>query len=133
MTLRVMPDVEAIAIAYLRDLEVTYGRIYGRIPAEPEFPLQTVTLAPSQVVAEFYLYGGALDITAWSPSKSEARDECAVALAALADPGFRGDHPPFGVVTGVAERVGMQWLPDPDTGHARYLAQVVVYAHPLPA
>jgi hypothetical protein len=56
----------------------------------------------------------------------------AVAVAVLTDPSFRGVHQ-FGVVTGAAERVGMQSIPDPDTGRERYLSQITVYAHPLPS
>jgi hypothetical protein len=130
--LRVMPDAEAIAIGYLVERGATFGRIYTRVPADPEFPLVTVALAPSQIVVEQPpLFAASLDVVAWALTKEEARDECAVAVAVLTERAFRGVHD-LGVVTGSAERVGMQWQPDFDTGHARYLAQVVVYAHPLP-
>ena len=129
-----LPDVEAIAVAYLAahaelDLYVD-GRVYADVPESPSYPFVTVTRVGGQPRPRPHWIDQAhLQVFAWSENdRAEAFDTCATALAALHElPGITA----LGVVTGVEDVLGPRPLYDPETSRPRFIAEVLVTAHPL--
>lgn len=130
----ILPDVEGIAIAYLTaqaELDVYVdGRVYAHVPENPTYPFVTVVRIGGRPRPQPHWIDQAhLQVIAWSEdSRSEAFDACATALAALHElPGITA----LGIVTGVEDVLGPRPLPDPETSNPRFIAEVLVTAHPL--
>lgn len=129
-----LPDIEGIAIEYLlADLDVAAlvdDRIYASIPEGPTYPFLTVErIGGRPRPRPHWIDQAQLQVAGWSEDdRSEARDICATALAALHDlPGISS----LGVVTGVEDVLGPRPLYDPETSRPRFLAEVLITAHPL--
>ncbi len=136
--LRLLPDAEQMTIAYLVQQPGVAGlvddRVSADIPPDAEYPRVQVTLADMEISDHGYFAGAVLDIGAWADSKEDANDVIRTVHAALwedQEDGFVGQREE-GVVSGVMERVGIQWLPDPETNRPRYIMQMVVYVHRTP-
>ncbi len=132
----VFPDAEALAGAALR-AELDCG-VYSSIPRTPTFPLVTLSRIGGIPAERHRLDFANLQIDVWGTSKTEARDIAAEARAALY--GMEGQSyalndgwPDDAVVTGVADTLGLTWLPDPETARDRYLFGVGLYLHAAPS
>lgn len=129
-----LPDIEGIAIAYLlNDLEVgglVGDRVYAAIPEGVAYPFLTVERVGGRPRPRpHWLDQAHLQIAGWSrESRDEARDICAQALASLHD---LSGITSLGVVTGVEDVLGPRPLYDPETSRPRFLAEVLITAHPL--
>jgi hypothetical protein len=131
-----LPDIEAIAVAYLMahpDITAICGdRVYTEIPEGPTYPFVTVLrIAGRPRPRPRWIDQAQLQISAWGNdddlSREDTRDLCETAVAALHDlPGVTD----LGVVTGVEDILGPRSLPDPETSFPRFEAEVLVTAHP---
>jgi hypothetical protein len=140
---RPTPDAEAIVIArFLNDRTVSDlvdDRVGPVLPPDAVFPFLTVSQATDEVVGWGTVAAAVLDIQAWGnvPTPNDSGKEAVsilarTARASLWDRGWVGVQAVGGVVSGVSERVGIQWLPDPETNRPRYIFQIVLHAHPDP-
>lgn len=141
---RVLPDVEAITagflltVAELVDDPPTGLGVGNRIGTRlgPDGQTQTPYLRlrriSSTAPVRRHLRAGNLQLEAWADTELEAQDVCETATAALHVPEFVGTYAGLGIVTGVEDGIGPRPQPDPVTDHPRWLASVIVYAHPIP-
>lgn len=133
MTLKLLPDVELICVDYLKTVaeiqSLTSGRVYTQLPAEPTFPLVVLHRVAGSPAIQGHLEAARIQFDCWGRKKIEARQLAATVQAAMFE-AERATHP-LGVVTAVQEALGPLWLPDPARPTARYLLDLVVYAHPL--
>ena len=132
MSTVLLPDCEAVAIAYLlsdTDLGVLVDdRIYGDLPEGAEFPLCSIVRVGGQPFGGRpggYLDKARLQISGWSELRDEAFAICASALGALhAIP----QNQDTAVVGAVEDIIGPRQIPDPTSNH-RYVAEVLMTAH----
>lgn len=151
MTVRLLPDIESLAINYLvehEDVRALIGgtdpdlpdenedaRVYPAIPEkDPVFGLVTCRRTGGVEVVYHHLDAARLLFHCWGPgkkglSKADTNTLARTVRAALLD--MVGSHDE-GVVTFVRTTVGLQWLPDPDTLRDRYIYEASVHAHPHP-
>jgi len=136
MSVRLLPDIEAIAVSWLvthPDITaICSGRVYTEIPEGPIYPFITVfRIAGQPRPRPRWLDQAQLQIDAWgddSPySREDTRDLCETAVAALHELNGVTD---LGVVTAVEDVLGPRPLPDPETSFPRFEAEVLVTAHP---
>lgn len=145
----VLPDVEALAAAYLAadaDVIAVVGEAVGtRLPAgeAATFPALVVRRVPGGTPSDsvpLHVGRARLQVDAWGDDAdgldddAVAHDLAQTALAALlAMEGRKTYGPPVdqsAVITAV-QIVSDPWpLPDPDTERARYLFEVLVTFHP---
>lgn len=138
MVTRVLPDTEAIAIAYLLTRsEVT--NVFGQriapaldLTKPAERPALRVTRVGTTSPVRRHLRAGNTQLEAFAATELAAQDGLELALAVLNEDAFVGTHPGLGVVTGVAEGIGPRRQPDPVTRTPRWLASLIIYAHPIP-
>ena len=134
MTLRTLPDVEALVIGFLRadpDVTALVGqRTYGRMPDAKTWPMVIVTRITSNMLvqtppAEFEQV--TIQCDAYGGPKAEAQDIAQTVRAALA---HRLVEPPNGVAA--IDLGPMGYLPDPDfePPKARYTSDVLVTVRP---
>lgn len=130
MSLVLAPDVESLAIQYLKAHdELEDVRIASELPAKAEFPFVTVLLVGGiQPVAE-YLEGYRLQVDTYGGTREEARLLARTVHAALLD--MTGTHDE-GIVTGIATLIPLRHLSDPSTGRVRFNFDVRVWCHPAP-
>lgn len=142
MTTRVLPDVEAIAIGYmLTRSEVTdlCGTRIGTsldLTADTQLPALRVRRVSATTNPRRHLRAGNTQLEAWATSELAAQDLCETALAVLLEDGagsIVGTHSGLGVVTAVDEAIGPRPQADPETDTPRWLAAVIIYAHPIPS
>lgn len=137
MTTILLPDVEAIAVTYLKAyaglMALVGTRVYG--PDTPEdvvFPyvkVKRVAGRPEPGDPAGWLDHADVELQAYAEDRDAAFDICAMAVGALHKiPQVNA----LGIVTAVQDLIGPRPLPDPDTKAFRYLAEVLVTAHPLP-
>lgn len=132
MKVDALPDVEAI-VAY--ELRTTLSaRVYSSIPRDPVWPLITVKRIGGLPRDRARLDGPSLQIEVWGNSKAEARDLADAARVKLhaMEPKVcttGAGYPVNATITGVADTLGLTWLPDPVTNRDRYLFGVTVFAH----
>lgn len=146
MTVRVLPDTEAMAIAYLLTRTEVTDLVGGAPPAarigtqldltsDAALPALRLRRASTTTPVRRHLRAGNVQLEAWAVDELTAQDLCETAVAALHEDdanGFPGVFAGLGVVTGVEDAIGPRSQPDPDTDTPRWLASVLVYAHPLP-
>jgi hypothetical protein len=137
-----LPDVEAIVATYLAAHSevdaLVDGRVGTELPENAVRPYLTVTRVGGRPRSRPHWIDQAhLQVVCWGQdpdneptARDEAFDVCATALAALHDlPGITD----LGIVTGVEDILGPRPLPDRETAFPRFLAEVLVTAHPLVA
>lgn len=127
-------DIEAAAIEWMRGQGIAGGRVYSKVPASPQFPLVSVQRIGGIPAVREYLDAANLQIDVWGNSKSEADDLATAARIALL--GMEGKvvqvpNGGQGWVSGVADSLGLTWLPDDETGRDRYLFSMVFYCRGL--
>lgn len=144
MVTKVLPDTEAIAIAYLLTRpEVT--DLVGGPPASDArigstLDLTKDTALPALRVSRIgttspvrrHLRAGNVQLEAFAVDTVTAQDLLETAVAVLHEEAFPGVFAGLGVVTGVVEAIGPRPQSDPDTDTPRWLGSVVIYAHPEP-
>lgn len=141
MTVRVLPDTEALAVTYLLTVPEVTAIVDARIGTsldlteDTDLPALRITRASARVIAPRHLRASNVQLEAFATVELTAQDLCELAYAALfedGDTGFVRTWAGLGVVTGVADALGPRNFPDPDTETPRWLGSVIVYAHPLP-
>ncbi len=138
MTVRVLPDTEALAIAYLKtvaEVVTLVGDQLGTsldLTEDTALPALRITRVSTRLVARRHFRAGNVQLEAWALDELKAQDLAELAWAALFEPDFVGSWAGLGVVTGVDDALGPRSFPDPDTDTPRWLASVIIYAHPLP-
>lgn len=133
MDVHVLPDIEALVIAWALDTDEvnTVGdRIYGALPNDPIFPAIRVTRvggAPPQRL--HWLDEALLQVDVFGGPKATAR-LLAATFAAHISTNLAGVHD-LGVVT-AATAGGLQWAPDESYAPAkpRYTFDATVTYHP---
>lgn len=123
-----MPDVEAVCIAALRAEPVAGGRAYGKVPAEPTFPLLLVQRVGGIPAVPRRLDAARIQVSSYGSTKAEARDTAELARRVLHQSEATTFAELQAFVTGVDDELGLQWLPDPETMRDRYIFVVTVYA-----
>jgi hypothetical protein len=132
MTLRLGVDVEALVVDYLASVPEVFALVDVRVSTETGMvlglPLVRVQRIGGTYAVPRWLERARLQIEAWATTKEEANDlirtiEAAMLLAPL-------DEHPEGVVTEVQIDLSQLWLPDPETGDARYQSDFGIYVHP---
>lgn len=132
----VLPDVEALTVAYLKAHTALTAALAGAQVAT-DVPNNVGTAGALTVNriggtprASNWLDRADIDINAWGTSRAHASLLIRTAVAALLD--MRQHVSVRGVVTGVDVLLGPSWLPDDSRTPAipRYLASCAVYAHP---
>ncbi|UFQ15510.1 MULTISPECIES: hypothetical protein [Streptomyces] len=122
----VMPDAVAVVTVYLRGALKAHGKpvpVVSRIPS-PRPPVfvrvQRIGGTRQTVVSD----RARLDVHAWAETEAAAYDLCALARGLLGViPGVRGGV----TVYTVTEVGGPQWLPDSESGQARYAYAVEIH------
>lgn len=148
MTIRTLPDTEAILIGYLLTrTEVT--NLIGGPPAtsarigtlldlgsDVNLPALRIRRVSTTTPVRRHLRAANIQIEAWAASEVAAQDLIETTLAVIHEdpPGsLVGAWAGLGVITGVDDGIGPRPQPDPETDTPRWLASVIVYAHPIPA
>lgn len=135
MALRLLPDAEALTVAFLRADDTVQGlvdqRVSTQLPAVPVFPLVLVTGITGREVIRAHLDEQVVQLGAW------ADDEVTAALVARAVRAVmltapQADHE-LGAVTHTRTVSPPRPVPDPVSDRPRYLFDmgVVVRPHPL--
>jgi hypothetical protein len=138
MSVRVLPDTEALAIAYLLTVPEVEAIASDRIgstldvTAPTELPALRVTRVSARLLVARHFRAGNVQLEAFATSDLAAQDLCETAWAALFEPAFSTVWAGLGVVTGVSDALSPRSFQDPDTGTPRWLGSVIVYAHPVP-
>ena len=132
-----MPDVEALVLAYLRDLDAVSAlvgdRCYQKLPVGARPPRVLARRVRGRMRVRSDLDGANIQVEGLSTldeeggSRDEAHDVTAAARAGLL--AMVGQFE-MGTVTGVDEVVGPRYDPDPVTSWHRFLFEVVVFAAP---
>lgn len=118
-----LPDVESMAVTFLRDK--TGGKV-GTLVPNPR-PVEFVRVWRSGGSAVNRVLDAAhLTVTAWAASTTAASD-----LARACRDAFLADYTSMPLVRGVEEVGGPYYSPDPDTGSPRYTftVRLMVRAH----
>ena len=136
-----LADAEALAIGYLLEqTEVTDifdDRLGTEMPAgtDPNNDgiraiIQRVGGTPN---VEQWLDNPRLQIRVYGPKggRKAARDGAALIQAKLHGLRTEGIRPQ-GIVTDCRDTIGLQWLPDPDTGRPGFMFEAELSIHPLP-
>jgi hypothetical protein len=143
-----MPNVEALVLAYLRGDSVVQaspaqGRASAEIPANAgtdayPYPLIIGFRVGGAQKVRYRLDGAAIQIDAWAEltEKGGSRVQAHDVMAAVRDAMSRLEGPVTageltGMFTGADERAsGVIYLPDPVTSRPRYTLDFDVYVHP---
>lgn len=134
MVLRLLPDVEALCVDYLKAhasiVALTTGRVSPELPARPAFPYLTVSLVAGTEVIGDHLDESLIQLAAWANDKTAANLLIRTARAALLE-APESSHA-RGVITGVRTLVTPHWFPDDVATPARprYLCDMGVTVHP---
>lgn len=141
MTTRVVPDAEAIAIAYLLTRTEVTSLVGDRLGTElnlaapAQLPALRVGVISQTTAARRHLHVANLQVEAWSSSRIDASRIARTVVGVLTEDGagsIIGTHPGLGVVTATEEGIGPRPQPDPETQTPRFLATVLIYVHPEP-
>ena len=136
MPLRLLVDVEALAVDHLRahaSVAALVGtRVATELPASPTWPFLTVSLVGGIEKLANHLDEQYLDVMAWADSKTSANLLIRTARAALIE--ARTTSHARGVVTDVRTSSTPRWMPDDavDPPRPRYHASFAVTCHPHP-
>lgn len=124
----VFPDSEAIVGTWLRDGGLAVGqRVYSSIPKTPTFPLITLRRIGGLPAEKHRLDRPMIQVDVWGTSKSEAQDIAQEARTRLHE--LEGQSVTGAVVAGVADTLGMSFIPDPPTARDRYIFGVSLVVH----
>lgn len=124
-----MPDIEAVCVAALRSADVAEERVYGRVPADPDFPLVLVQRVGGTPVDRRRLDFARIQLSCYGTDKASARDTAEEARVALLSAEATAFPDLNAYVTGVEVDLGLQYLPDPETARDRYILVMSVTAH----
>lgn len=128
----VFPDTEAVAATWLRtrNLGATVATdLIGFTKGQRRIVVVRTGGTPT---LPYRIDNPRLDIDAWGASKSDAHDLAQAARAALHELPT-GNHTALAaVVAHVEDESGLTWLPDPETGAARYVFSLRLAVHPYP-
>lgn len=133
MTLRLMPDVEALVGDYYRghaSITALVGtRVSTTVPAQGTDGLQ-LTLVTGNEIVRTHLDEQIIDVAAWDTTKEQANLLIRTARAVLLE-ASRADHV-RGVVTHVRTVITPRWLPDDSVNppRPRYVGTFGVFVHP---
>ena len=132
MRAAVFPDSEAVAVVWLRhaDLDATIATdMNGWRAGESRITVTRIGGSPSLAQR---IDNPRLDVDVYAASKEVAHDLAQLARARLHELP-EGDHTALGaVVANVADDLGLQYTPDPDTGTPRYIFTVALAVRPHP-
>lgn len=140
MAVRATVDAEYLLVHYLRlqaDVVTFFSgtaRIYTRaVPPSPVFPLVVVQRFGGTHRAAEKLDDAHLQIDVWADvdDRNNAFACMSVIRGALSHWLIVGAHSE-GIVTGLEEITGPQWLPDPVKAYAKYIWTIHLYTHPTP-
>lgn len=123
------PDIEAVVCRALKDADVCSGRVYSEIPTNPTWPIAVVQRLGGTPVERHRIDQARIQIDVWADDKATARDEADAARVAAHELEGTTSSTFNAAVTAVDPELGLTWLPDKDTGRARYLFAVRVTAH----
>jgi len=127
-------DIEALTVnALLADPGVAAlvsDRVYTDLPANPRFPLATITRIGGVTDSIYHLDAATVQVEGWAKDRGTALDLAAAALSALMH--LQGTFAE-GVVSGARPFTGIGYLPDPTSSTPRYLFRLTIFAHPIPA
>jgi hypothetical protein len=130
--LRLQVDVERLAADYLRgrtEISAIVGtRVSNALPKTPTYPYLIGSRFGGVADHLAWLDRARLQFEAWGTSKGNANLLARTALAALHEMPL-ATHA-LGVVTNVAQELGLTWSPDETTDQPRYVFGVAVYLHP---
>lgn len=134
--LPVQPSLEAVLVAALKaqtSLDATFGnRISTKLPTAPIYPALTLRRSGSFRPVERWLTAITVEFAVWGDTGSEPATEEAADLAESVVLGLVGPYD-AAVVTGVEPVLGPRNIPDPETDRPRYIFEVRVFSHPVPA
>ena len=127
-------DVEELVTNVLLDdagiIALAGTRIYTDLPPSPQFPLGIVRRVGGTTDFLGHLDSSRIQFEAWARDKGSARDLAAEMLAtALAMSGTFDE----GIVTNASPLIGLTYIPDQPTGIPRYVFDLTVAVHPIPA
>lgn len=139
MSTALLPDLEVAAIAWLKEdarVNAVVGtRVYPSPPDNVNYPYVKVFTLPGRTLARHWLAQAVLQVEGWahhgktsSPSgRLEAREACETAVAVLHDAQnvLVGDC----WVLSVLDVRTARELPDRETDHHRFVAEVLVTYH----
>ncbi len=131
MTTAVLPDIKALAIWHLDDAGIAGGRVHGKFPTNPTYPLLRVRRIGGVPPDSRWLDGATLQLDSWAVTEGASQDLAAAAVASLQDAvGAIDTGQVTGVITGVEVTQGVREFPDEVRDKERHTATVIVYAHP---
>lgn len=134
MRAAIFPDSEAVAATWLRSRPELAGiqvstDLRGYTAGQRRIVITRVGGVPSLAIR---VDNPRLDVDVFGTDKADAHDLAQLARALLHELPT-GDHTALdAVVANVADDVGLQWLPDPDTQAARYVLTLRLAVHPYP-
>ncbi len=132
MALRLQVDAELLAANYLRAraeiIALVSTRVVTELPKLPTYPVLALTRIGGLADHPGWLDVARLQVDGWGTTKGNASLVARTALAALLD--MPGVHT-LGVVTHVAQNLGLTWAPDEISDQPRYLFGVSIHTHPL--
>jgi hypothetical protein len=133
---RLLPDVEALVVAWLKahpSVSALVGtRVATELPAAPAWPFLTVTqIGGNELIAD-HLDDQYLQLMSWGDSKGQANLLIRTARAALIE--LRGENTSRGVVTDVRTTFTPFWQPDDSVSppRPRYRCDFSLVCHPQP-
>lgn len=137
MVFRILPDVELLVIDWLRTVDELDGvEIHSSFGPGQSWPAVRIIRVGGVRPWPPHLDQARIQIEGWSArvddggSKAEALNVVETVLAALLD-GLPGVHDE-GVVSAVDVGLAPTWSPDQTTNQPRYVADVLITAHPNP-
>jgi hypothetical protein len=142
MATTVAIDAESLVARYLRTIAAVTAlveqRVFTEEPKLTKLPKVRLHRIGGVEAVGRWLDAPRIQVEAWAESKAIAHDVAATVKAAMHD--MVGTFVsyidgPQGVVTGVEESLGLQWLPDERVKppKPRYVFEMVVFLHPKPA
>lgn len=134
MAVRTLVDVESLLVRELKahaDIIAIVGpRVATELPPKASFPYLTLFLTGGNVIVERHLSAPTVQVDAWGGTRAEARNLALVAQGVIHT--LRGTYTE-GVVSGAEDLIPVRRLFDATANRPRYMFEVRVFAHPLPA
>lgn len=131
---RTLPDIESLLVGVLKgdsEVQAIVGqRVATELPPKASFPFLALLLTGGNVFVEQHLTGTTVQVDAWGTSRAEARNLALVAQGVIHQ--IKGTYTEA-VVSGVEDVIPVRRLYDGVAHRPRYMFEVRVYAHPVPA
>lgn len=132
MSVTLLPDVESIAVQYLKAHDdvlelVATTNIASVYNPKAALPFLQVALVDEPVIVERHLVRARIQLDGWAESRAASRDLCRTAHAAMVE--LTGSQGGSGVVTDVRTAQGPRPLYDPARERQRFSADVFVWVH----